>query len=172
MGGYGSGRKQEKRATVEDCLVLSMRPLLKLIEAGPGPAGTVTWSSGGQKRAEISVAFENVDGWSFLRFHYAMGSGEVKRDMSYLVEVVPVTLPSGGRKWYFLCPGHSGTCRRRCSKLYLGAGSSVFACRECHDLTYTSRRESRKWDSLYRRLASSMGGDFSPSDIKRIMRRP
>lgn len=172
MGGHGSGRKQEKRATVEECLTLSMRPLLRLIEAGPGPAGAVTWSSGGEKRAEISVRFEEVDGWSFLNLKYLAGSGEDKREIGYLVDVVSVTLPSGGRKWYFLCPGHSGACRRRCSKLYLGAGSSVFACRDCHDLTYTSRRESHKWDSVYRRLASSMGGGFSPRDIERVMRRP
>jgi hypothetical protein len=173
MGGYGSTRwgSHSKRDTVGDGLVLSMRPLLKLIKEGREWPGLVTWSRGEEKRAEISVALEPGDGWTFLRFKYTAGRGENKRDVSYLVEIVSVPTPKGGLKWYFLCPGHSGTCRRRCSKLYTAPGSSVFACRECHNLTYTTSQESHKFDSIYKHLAQDMGGQFTARDIERTLRR-
>lgn len=172
MGGYGSTRwgSHSKRDTVEDGLVLSMRPLLKLIKEGREWPGIVTWSSGGEKRAEISVALETGSEGTFLRFKYSAGRGEEnRRDVSYLVEIASLPTPKGGLKWYFLCPGHSGTCRRRCSKLYKAPGSAVFACRECHKLTYTTSQESHKFDGLFKRLAQDMGGGVTPETVKRVL---
>jgi len=38
----------------------------------------------------------------------------------------------GGLRRWFCCP----TCGRRMFKVYRPSGSNVFACRQCHDLTY------------------------------------
>ena len=42
-------------------------------------------------------------------------------------------------------------------------------CRHCHELTYTSCQESRKYDSLFRFMARDMGQDFAT--VKRLMNR-
>jgi hypothetical protein len=43
----------------------------------------------------------------------------------------------GGFRWWMLCP----TCNRRVGKLYL---FGQYKCRHCHDLTYRSRKRSRR----------------------------
>ncbi|MGH7169062.1 MAG: hypothetical protein ACRELG_02140 [Gemmataceae bacterium] len=44
-----------------------------------------------------------------------------------------------------------------------------FGCQRCHELTYTSCQESRKYDSLYRFMARNMGQDFAT--VKRLANR-
>ncbi len=92
--------------------------------------------------------------------------------MDYRVPLVTTTLASGGRRWWFRCVAsrNSGpTCGRRVAKLYLPPGGRIFACRSCYDLAYTSSRESRKWDGMYRRIAAETG--FSSELVKRTMQR-
>jgi len=52
-------------------------------------------------------------------------------------------LVSGGKRWWFQCPGTEGLnrrekCQKRVGKLYLPPDKRDFACRECHELTYKS----------------------------------
>jgi len=49
-----------------------------------------------------------------------------------------------------ICRGASEDrgCRLRTRMLYLPLGEHRFACRECHDLTYVSRRASHRYDHL------------------------
>ena len=66
-----------------------------------------------------------------------------------------------GRVWWFLCPsctGHNAGLRR--ARLYLPAGASRFACRDCHDLSYRSSQDKAAWcregkrpDCLRKRLS-------------------
>jgi len=46
----------------------------------------------------------------------------------------------GGFRRWFCCP----VCGRRMFKLYRPPGSNVFACRQCHDLTYRCVQEHDK----------------------------
>lgn len=43
----------------------------------------------------------------------------------------------GGRRYWLRCP----RCHSRRAKVYLPPGERRFACRDCHDLTYTSVQE-------------------------------
>lgn len=172
MGGYGSTRwgGHSKRRTVGDSLVLSMSDTLKkALALAPGTAGTLTWSRGGEPFAAIAFRREDENGVQFLRLEYNAGSGDRKRSMSYLVEVVSAPTPRGGRRWYFLCPAHGGGCRRRSAKLYLPPGGAVFACRECHGLSYESCNESHRFDGVFKRLAAEMGNGMTPGTVKRIL---
>jgi hypothetical protein len=63
------------------------------------------------------------------------------------VEAVPRYF--GGFQFYFLCP----SCDRRVSKLYRRPDRALFACRHCHELTYTSSQTSDKTPLMYRLLA-------------------
>ena len=51
-----------------------------------------------------------------------------------------------GQRWYFRCPApaEDGVCARRVGKLYLPPVGVLFACRECHRLTYHSCQGSRR----------------------------
>jgi hypothetical protein len=82
----------------------------------------------------------------------------------------PVALEStpcnfGGRRWWFRCPAviEGQRCQRRCRILNRPYGS-YFACGECHQLTYRSRRWHR--DRIYE-------GFVRPGELNREMiRRP
>jgi hypothetical protein len=108
-----------------------------------------------------------------LRLTYAVGRGGQERaSLDYVVPLVTTVLASGGRRWWFLCPACRGggpACGRRVGMLYLPPGGRVFACRGCHDLAYTSSRESRKWDGLMGRLAAGTG--CPPGAVKAWLKR-
>jgi hypothetical protein len=78
--------------------------------------------------------------------------------------------PFGGLRWWFCCPleADGRPCGRRVHKLYLTVGATLFGCRHCHRLTYTSAQRSRYDDPVFRRLARTTGFDFA--DVKRMMR--
>jgi hypothetical protein len=59
-------------------------------------------------------------------------------------------------------------CGRRVRKLYLPTDSTVFGCRHCHRLSYTSSQQSRYNDKVFRLLAGTTGFDFA--DVKGLLR--
>jgi hypothetical protein len=90
---------------------------------------------------------------------------------SYQVRLTTTQLASGGLRWWFLCPLLAGdrACGCRVAKLYLPMRQRYFGCRRCHALTYTSCRESRKYDGLCKIVARNLGADFA--SVRRIMAR-
>jgi hypothetical protein len=79
-------------------------------------------------------------------------------------------------RWHRDCPlckarvmvrtARSGLRFWRCGRW---PGCRYFGCRHCHELTYASCQESRKYDGLFRRVAADMGQDFAT--VKRVMQR-
>lgn len=63
------------------------------------------------------------------------GANGAAEPLAYLVRIDPVRVPSGGRRWYWLCPA----CSRRADVLYLPAGRDRLACRRCCGLLYRSQ---------------------------------
>ena len=53
--------------------------------------------------------------------------------------------------------------------LYLPPWGRYFGCRDCHGLTYTSCRESHKYDKLWLWMAQELGQDFAT--FKRLRKR-
>jgi hypothetical protein len=166
MGGYGSGRWHgvQTRLTVESCLVLSIDDLRRAWRRD----STLIVGVWGWKEQEASIRFQlecNADGVG-LRLHYQT-RGE---DIDELVPIERQSQPFGGRRWWFNCPAFRDGrhCGRRCSKLYLPPGGRVFACRRCYNLTYASCNESRRFDTLYRVLASNMG--IGASEVRQALR--
>lgn len=77
-------------------------------------------------------------------------------DCQYKISVVATKCNYGGQRHWFLCP----VCSRRSKKLYLYSGS-IFVCRKCLNLAYSTQNRSRldriidkKWE-----LIRKMGGD-------------
>ena len=97
--------------------------------------------------------------------------GIEKLRLDYRVELTTSRPNFGGLRWWFICPLmiNRRACKRRVGKLHLPPGARYFGCRACHQLTYTSCQESRKWDGLARLLAREQSWEFA--DTKRIMRQ-
>lgn len=178
MGGSGSGRwggsNPDAKTLVEDCRRLDLRLLVREGAVRPGAmtTGRWTWSRGGKEVASVGYEAQAAEDHGTLRLVYTVTRGEAKTDVDYRVALETTLLPSGGRRWWFRCLARRGggpPCGRRAATLYLPPGATYFACRSCHRLAYTSSRESRRWDRMFRQLASSTG--FPVEEVRRVMMR-
>jgi hypothetical protein len=163
MGGYGSGRwgwsKSDAKTLVESCWVLDINWLVQegVVRPDQYRQGGVSWTRNEEKVASIGYEVNAQGDGGTLRLTYTVGrDGPEKIAQDYVVPLVTSRIVSGGRRWWFQCVA----CRRRVGKLYLPPGGKIFACRHCYDLAYTSSRESRKWDGMFKELAASTGFSF------------
>jgi hypothetical protein len=105
-----------------------------------------------------------------LRLAYSVrGHDGEWRLLDYSVEIVSTPCHFGGLRYWFTCPlgVNSRLCGRRCRCLYLPYGSEYFGCRECHRLTYQSRRMHRDkiWDAYgkHREYMERIERNFLPA---------
>ena len=143
MGGAGSGRWEShwKKTVVEACLKLSTKDLRHALQ-WPGTTGILKWNS--QATAEHTV--ENTDNGLrlILRYQFTGYSETIFKN-----PVIPISSTDcnyGGQRHWLHCP----QCQRRSAVLYLLNGD--FACRQCHDLTYTSAQQAHKSERLLQKL--------------------
>jgi hypothetical protein len=107
-------------------------------------------------RGKASIDYE-LNTWdpsdSWLELAYTVSAtGEEIRCRN---ELVTTRLPSGGLRWWFVCPliANGQLCGARVHKLYLPPGARYFGCRGCHDLTYSSAQtHDKRLDPLFRSL--------------------
>ena len=144
MGGLGSTRwtLHWKKVTVEECLQLSIAELRpgrgKSLADLVGTSGSITWNSG----AAVGYRIERSKYELMLDLGYSV-NGKPK---AQTIRLSDTECNYGGVRYWFHCP----RCFRRVAKLYALAGD--FACRHCHDLTYTSAQEAHRFDSVKRFL--------------------
>ena len=176
MGGFGSGRRtwQTKAETVEDCRVLDINRWVREggLREGVHQFGQWTWSKAVSKEETSSLGYElNTlkPSAAWVRLYYTFARTQEQVDCR--IRLVTTRPGFGGLRWWFRCPLsiNDVPCTRRVGKLYLPPGGRYFGCRHCYCLSYTSCQESRKYDSLFRRLAKDLGRQFA--DVKRIMNR-
>lgn len=140
MGGRGSGVKTCKKTTVEECLTLTMKRLVGAGEWQDGQTGTITWTWRGGGSARIGFRFDLYDGCQRVWLSYVVtDAADEKRSYNYPVSLASDPCRFGGRQWYFRCPGEA--CGRRVRQLHKPGDGPIFACRNCHNLTYTSVQE-------------------------------
>ncbi len=148
MGGYGSGRPETVfNYTVEDSHTLSISSILRY---RIGDVGSISWSRAGRPSGSIGY-FVDLNK-SFVRLIYTWDKTE---KMDYRVSLIKTYPNFGGVRWWFVCPA-SG-CGKMVRKLYGAPGSRYFFCRTCQNLTYTSCRESHRYDKLHERIAKQAG---------------
>jgi hypothetical protein len=164
LGGYGSGRKffASPKSTVEDSLTLSAYYMQKHGLFRSWTSGSLQW----KRRGEVfsSIGYTVGGNRETLTLSYTKTVDGQKEAIETHIRIEKGTTNFGGSRYYFLCPN----CRRRYSKLYLAPGAKIFACRKCYDLTYTSCRESHKFDGLYRLIGRNLGA--SPKEIERALK--
>jgi hypothetical protein len=135
------------RKTVEDCLALDATKLARsgALRKPPGSASVHCWfDSLGRPCQTIRAVIVSQ---RVIRLEYEASSREV--DLTVGILTTPCNF--GGLRFWFACPGKSFMhgCGCKTSRLYLPPGSSRFACRRCHNLTYyTAQRHSSKVDRL------------------------
>ena len=171
MGGYGSGWRGAKKATVEDSLVLTAASLVRkrALRAGARTSGSWGWISDGEDEPHATIGYEanlldQDNAW--LRLHYRRNGEPV----DYRVRLVTSTPHYGGLRWWFICPlvRNDGGPPRRVAKLYLPSGGKYFGSREGYGLTYTSCQESGKNGRLWRALGAEIG--IGEKTIRRLMK--
>ena len=163
MGGYGSGWRGPKRATVEDSLVLSVSALTRagVLASGERTGGTWGWTYEGDDRPHAIVGYEADltepdDPWFHLR--YCVNGEQV----DCMVRLESTRPNYGGRRWWFLCP----LVRCRAAKLYLPPGGRLFGSREAYGLSYASCQMSGS--PLVAAIAADVGA--SVPRVRRAMR--
>jgi hypothetical protein len=165
MGGFGSGQRWSKKATVESRYSIDVATLKRRRLLLPGLSdhlGSFSWTRGGDKtEASVSYALTVGKTAGTLRLVYRVGLA--KEDVAYPIRLVTTACHLGGVRWWFICPlSRNGVaCGRRVRKLYLSG--KYFGCRQCHNLTYTSCQES---DS--RAYALARGGVYAMGDPGRM----
>jgi hypothetical protein len=118
MGGAGSSRWRfhNRKTTVEECLILTPRPLRQALARGSQYSGKVRWSLNGELFASLSYATESANGSVAVRLKYLKTIDEKKERMNYLIQLVSSQARFGGLRWYFLCPlmVNGLVCSRSC----------------------------------------------------------
>jgi hypothetical protein len=172
MGNYRSGRwrNYEKKTTVEDCpdiLDISTWTRKNLLQLGIHQSYTLTplWAA---QDTSITVELNTLNlAFPWIRvFYYALNTQKL---ITYRISLQVTSPYFGGLRWWFTCPVsvNDMPCQKRVAILYRPVGAQYFACRLCHDLTYTSCQESHRYDKVYQWLATQNPG-ITAKTLKRI----
>ena len=151
MGGSGSTRWNwySKRWTAEDCLRLSIFDLRRLFGAPVfvQQMPTATWILWTRRDGSISSSVSCGLVWiptPLLTLRYTPRGAA--QEITNTVELQATPCNYGGERWWFTCP----TCKRRVGVLFYRRAVLIhgaeWACRHCHNLTYTSAQEAHALD--------------------------
>ena len=136
MGGYSSGRRGGK-STTNDMHVLDIRKIQRAGLLVPGRSFGWQWTRNGEKIASINLRTDYDAPLSKVTLDYrTRPHGGEWKDMNYPVYVSWTGCNYGGQRVWWLCPARG--CGRRVAVLY---GGSVYACRHCHKLAYSTQHE-------------------------------
>jgi hypothetical protein len=151
MGGLGSGRRGYGSApTCEGTCSIDLAWLRRHRMLEPGRIPTITWSIGGERTGEISLAAQT----NGVRLLYNItGRDGTKTSINELVPFAYTATMFGGRRQWFMCL----KCGRRCRRIF---GGRYFRCRQCYGLAYASTREPPHQRAIDRadRLRKRVGG--------------
>lgn len=168
MGGYGSTRWgwARTRQDTDPLLWLDVRILHRQGALKPGAVSAQAWTRGGKPSGDIGTRMSG-DGETLTLIYRTQRRGQEWRDVCDPIELDWTPCNYGGERPWFTCPG----CRRRRAVLFSVDGR--FRCKACHDLAYSSTRESesdrsiRRADKLRKRM-----GDTSTGPVWRMPTGP
>lgn len=173
MGGYGSNRWSwhTKKQTADSSKRLNITAYtagLRSIERGEkgSLAYAPCWHVGGVSSGDILLTFHQggdaIEAWADYT-HTNMFNQKSKH--RYQVGLQTTLTNWDSRRYWWSCP----QCRQRCGTLYMPPGAAVFACRSCHNLTYTSCQESHGFDRLMSGVLKGAGMGMTPSEFKALL---
>lgn len=168
MGGYGSGShlvRLFKKRTTSCCLPISISSLLAdgLLVSGKKKEGYLGWEFGERRRRNALHCIVDATSMTkpILQVRYGFKSKRRKGcDFDYKIKLTTTRLFRGGIRWWFLCPNMDimdRPCRNRVAKLFMPPSSRYFGCRRCHQLTYESCQNSRRYSRWFRAVERTSG---------------
>jgi hypothetical protein len=177
MGNYRSGRwrNYEKRMTVVDCSdILDIRTWTRknILQPGIHRSYTLTslWAAHDTTSMTIELNTLNL-AFPWIRVFYFLDTHELITYRIFLQTTIPYF---GGLRWWFTCPVSVNDipCNRRVAILYLPSGARYFACRRCHDLTYTSCQQSYTNHQKLDRWFSQLMAQDHARHLRRLSNAP
>lgn len=174
MGGFGSGRWgwHSKRETVESSERLNIGAYLEsLRRIERGELASVqyapSWSYAGRPSGNVLLILAGSGGAiaAWLDYTSTNLAGQ-KTNHHYQVGLVSTLTTWGSRRYWWECP----SCGGRCGTLYLPPSGGRFACRACHNLTYTTCQESHKNERFMSELMAGAGvNDMTPAEFDALL---
>lgn len=135
MGGLGSGRHwyYSSKPTVNSYHSIDIRKWHRDKLLTPGSSFITNWLYDGEiiGSMRVLVAEDRVV------LSYQHKKTEELKDMEYFIVIERTPCNLGGTRPWFRCPARN--CGRRAAILY---GGTIFACRHCYQLAYSSQREN------------------------------
>lgn len=129
MGGLGSGGRNKRKFSVEECKSLDIRRFKREGYLKPGLSFEWAWYRDIEKASSIGIGIKE----DFMILSYMVNGHEKIKDP---IMIVKTDCNYGSSRPWFECPG----CNERAAKLYLVG--KYFRCRHCHGLNYTSSQRS------------------------------
>ncbi len=136
-------------------------------------SGTLSWTNGytGNK-SSVGIEVSTWDDENYLRIHYTQtdnGTGE-KKEFDYKIPLTTTPCRFGGKRYWFVCPWYKNGayCGRRVGVLY--KDGDYFACRHCYELTYSSKKENRRYKLFPLFSAFAIGGKIEK--LQEQIKRP
>lgn len=129
---------------MEDCRSVSISFLRRHDYFCGHRYGRIIWKNYyGEKTNSIGITVSTMNAENYVRFQYAITDRNTGKKTKYDYEVQLTTTPCnfGGVRYWFVCP--LSNCGQRVAKLYKAPNTNYFGCRDCYNLSYESRNESR-----------------------------
>ena len=147
MGRYSYGGKNE----ADDVKKIATSFLKKHGYFKGWLSGTMTWTRRGiwgENKNSISIAVSAFDDDGYLQITYTQTDRDTdkKKDFDYKIPLTTTPCRYGGKRYWFICPWYKKGvyCGRRVGTLY--KDGDYFACRHCYNLTYSSRKQNRRYN--------------------------
>jgi len=136
----------DAKTTVEQATQLSIFKLKEFGLLKGYSATTLTWTrrlSGNKSSIGISVDTEDL--YAKVNYTITDRNTDEKTDYDYKISLTTTPCNFGGVRYWFICPlsVNGMYCGRRTGTLYLATGGHYYGCRNCYNLSYESRNESR-----------------------------
>lgn len=170
MGGPGSGNRWRSGAklSTDDVNSIDVRRWAREGMLRPGYCGSWLWLRRGEVTSSIGV---RADEDRLILSYAHRKRGCDWQDTEYPIPISRSPCGLGGTRPWFICP--AAGCHRRVAVLFAG---SIYACRHCHKVAYTSTREdagdraARRADRIRRRLGWKPGFLNGKGDKPKWMR--
>lgn len=113
-------------------------------------SGTITWTRSGmwgESKSSVGISVSTLDGDGYLHINYTQTDNDTgeKKEFDYKIPLTTTPCRYGSKRYWFQCPWYKNDvyCGRRVGTLY--KDGDYFACRHCYNLTYSSRKENRRY---------------------------
>src|SRR3989338_1167587 len=112
-------------------------------------SGAIIWTNNATgKQSSIGIEVSMFDGDGHLRIHYTQTNNYTseEKDFNYKIPLTTTPCRYGGKRYWFICPWYKNSvyCGKRVGTLY--KDGDYFACRHCYNLTYSSRKQNRRYN--------------------------